>query len=62
MRQRIAHVPQGRGTFPELTVDENLEAGAYIRSDRAGVRAGHRPLVRSVPPPGRAAHCSRPAA
>ena len=31
----IAHVPQGRGTFPELTVDENLEVGAYVRKDRA---------------------------
>lgn len=38
VRQRIAHVPQGRGTFPELTVHENLEAGSYIRSDRAEVR------------------------
>ena len=29
----VAHVPQGRGTFPELTVEENLQAGAYIRKD-----------------------------
>ena len=29
----IAHVPQGRGTFPELTVEENLKVGAFIRSD-----------------------------
>jgi branched-chain amino acid transport system ATP-binding protein len=34
----IAHVPQGRGTFPELTVDENLQVGAYIRKDRAEIR------------------------
>jgi branched-chain amino acid transport system ATP-binding protein len=34
----IAHVPQGRGTFPELTVDENLEVGAYVRKDRATIR------------------------
>ena len=38
-RAGIAHVPQGRGTFPELTVEDNLEAGAYARRDRAGVRA-----------------------
>ena len=38
VRRGIAHVPQGRGTFPELTVEENLEAGAYTRKDRAGVR------------------------
>jgi branched-chain amino acid transport system ATP-binding protein len=34
----IAHVPQGRGTFPELTVEENLHVGAYIRKDRAEIR------------------------
>jgi branched-chain amino acid transport system ATP-binding protein len=34
VRRGIAHVPQGRGTFPELTVEENLEAGAYIRKDK----------------------------
>ena len=34
----IAHVPQGRGTFPELTVDENLEVGAYVRKDRGAIR------------------------
>jgi branched-chain amino acid transport system ATP-binding protein len=33
VRRGIAHVPQGRGTFPELTVEENLQAGAYIRKD-----------------------------
>jgi len=30
----IAHVPQGRGTFPELTVEDNLRVGAYTRRDR----------------------------
>jgi branched-chain amino acid transport system ATP-binding protein len=34
----VAHVPQGRGTFPELTVEENLLAGAYSRRDRAQAR------------------------
>jgi branched-chain amino acid transport system ATP-binding protein len=29
----IAHVPQGRGTFAEFTVDENLRVGAVTRSD-----------------------------
>jgi branched-chain amino acid transport system ATP-binding protein len=32
-RRRVAHVPQGRGTFPELTVEENLRVGAYARKD-----------------------------
>ncbi|MGZ4679638.1 MAG: ABC transporter ATP-binding protein [Ilumatobacteraceae bacterium] len=29
----MAHVPQGRGTFTDLTVDDNLRAGAYVRHD-----------------------------
>jgi len=33
-RAGIAHVPEGRGTFVELTVDENLRLGAYTRRDR----------------------------
>jgi branched-chain amino acid transport system ATP-binding protein len=38
VRLGVAHVPQGRGTFPELTVEENLEIGAYVRKDRDGVK------------------------
>jgi branched-chain amino acid transport system ATP-binding protein len=34
----IAHVPQGRGTFPELTVEENLEVGAYVRKDKSAIK------------------------
>jgi branched-chain amino acid transport system ATP-binding protein len=30
----LAHVPEGRGLFPELTVWENLRMGAYTRRDR----------------------------
>ena len=29
----VAHVPQGRGTFPELSVTDNLLIGAYVRKD-----------------------------
>jgi branched-chain amino acid transport system ATP-binding protein len=36
--QGIAHVPQGRGTFNELTVEENLEVGAYVRKDKSEVK------------------------
>jgi len=34
VRKGVAHVPQGRGTFPELSVRDNLEVGAYVRHDR----------------------------
>ncbi len=33
VRLGISYVPQGRSVFPSLTVQENLELGAYIRSD-----------------------------
>ena len=34
----ISHVPEGRRIFPYLTVQENLDLGAYLRRDRAAVR------------------------
>jgi branched-chain amino acid transport system ATP-binding protein len=37
-RAGIAHVPEGRGTFVELTVTENLRLGAHVRRDRSGVK------------------------
>jgi branched-chain amino acid transport system ATP-binding protein len=37
VRHRIAHVPEGRGTFTTLTVDENLRIAAYTRKDKQGV-------------------------
>ena len=39
VRLRIAHVPEGRGTFTTLTVDENLRIAAYTRKDKQGVKA-----------------------
>ncbi|MCB9379104.1 MAG: ABC transporter ATP-binding protein [Acidimicrobiaceae bacterium] len=38
VRAGIAQVPQGRGTFPELSVEDNLLAGAYVRHKGEGVR------------------------
>jgi branched-chain amino acid transport system ATP-binding protein len=38
VRLGFAHVPEGRGTFTTLTVDENLRIAAYTRSDKAGVK------------------------
>ncbi|HEU6445247.1 MAG TPA: ABC transporter ATP-binding protein [Gaiellaceae bacterium] len=35
-RMGIAHVPEGRGTFSELTVQENLRLGAYTRRNGLG--------------------------
>jgi branched-chain amino acid transport system ATP-binding protein len=33
----IAHVPEGRGIFPDLSVDENLDLGAWRENDRARI-------------------------
>ncbi len=38
VRNGLAMVPEGRGVFGALTIEENLAMGAYIRSDGIGVR------------------------
>jgi branched-chain amino acid transport system ATP-binding protein len=37
VRLGVAHVPDGRGTFQELSTEENLKLGAYLRKDKAAV-------------------------
>ena len=37
VRLGIAHVPEGRGTFVRMTVEENLQLGAMVRNDRVGI-------------------------
>jgi len=37
VRRGIAHVPEGRGTFVQLTVEENLRLGAYTRRETGGL-------------------------
>jgi len=37
VRYGIAHVPEGRGTFTRMTVEENLQLGAMTRRGRAGI-------------------------
>lgn len=39
VRLGVAHVPDGRGTFVRLTVEENLELGAITRRDRRAIAA-----------------------
>ena len=38
-RAGVAHVPEGRGLFAELSVWENLRMGAYVRGERRTIRA-----------------------
>jgi branched-chain amino acid transport system ATP-binding protein len=37
-RMGVGHAPEGRRLFPRMTVQENLDMGAYARRDRAGIR------------------------
>src|SRR6266576_3131076 len=52
VRLGIAHVPEGRGTFLQVTVEENLQLGAMTRRDRPGIAAdlgrvyGHFPRLK----------------
>lgn len=39
LRKGLALVPEGRGIFTRLTVEENLHMGAYIRNDKAEIEA-----------------------
>ena len=62
VRAGITQVMEGRRTFADLTVDENLVCGAYTNSDRASVerrpRTGVRPVPAALrtPQPGRRLH------
>src|SRR5450830_1439861 len=37
VKQGLVMVPEGRGIFTRMTILENLQMGAYIRSDQAGI-------------------------
>jgi len=37
VKQGLAMVPEGRGVFTRMTIIENLQMGAYIRDDKAGI-------------------------
>ena len=49
VRLGIAHVPEGRGIFPDLTVRENLLVGAHTRAARAEVLADSARMLAMFP-------------
>jgi branched-chain amino acid transport system ATP-binding protein len=49
VKLKIAHVPQGRGTFTRLSVDENLDLGAMTRTDKADVLADKEKMLSLFP-------------
>ncbi|MFD2446889.1 ABC transporter ATP-binding protein [Bacillus sp. CGMCC 1.16607] len=38
VKKGISHIPEGRRVFANMSVEENLELGAYLRKDKAGIR------------------------
>ena len=61
VRLGVGHVPEGRGTFTNLSVDENLRVAAYTRSRQGRRRARPRHGLRVFPDPQGSASPSRPA-
>jgi branched-chain amino acid transport system ATP-binding protein len=49
VRLGVAHVPDGRGTFAALSVEENLRLGAYTRKDKAEVAADYERMYAYFP-------------
>ncbi|MBL8381845.1 MAG: ABC transporter ATP-binding protein [Burkholderiales bacterium] len=49
VRMGVAHVPDGRGTFTALSVEENLRLGAYARRDKAGTAADMERMYQRFP-------------
>ena len=47
----IAHCPEGRRVFPHMTVEENLDMGAYLRSDAGGIAADRDRIYAGVSAP-----------
>jgi branched-chain amino acid transport system ATP-binding protein len=45
----IAHCPEGRRVFPHMTVEENLDMGAYLRSDAAEVTSDRERIYQEFP-------------
>ena len=49
VRRGIAHVPEGRGILTELTVEENLKLGCFLRRDVAAVRKDYERVFEYFP-------------
>ena len=45
----IAHCPEGRHVFPDMTVQENLEMGCYLRSDANGIASDMQRIFGNFP-------------
>jgi branched-chain amino acid transport system ATP-binding protein len=49
LAEGLAMVPEGRGVFARMTVTENLQMGAFLRNDRAGIAADIERMFETFP-------------
>ena len=49
VKSGISHVPEGRRVFSNLTVEENLELGAFLRKDKAGISSDLNKVYETFP-------------
>jgi branched-chain amino acid transport system ATP-binding protein len=49
VRRGLIHAPEGRGIFANLTVDENLSLGAFIRKDKAAIASDRERVLTLFP-------------
>jgi branched-chain amino acid transport system ATP-binding protein len=49
VKKGIAHVPEGRRVFSTLTVEDNVELGAYLRSDKEAIGRDFERIYQSFP-------------
>ena len=50
----LSQVPEGRRVFANMSVLENLELGAYLRNDKAGIEQDMQDVFKKIPPSFRA--------
>ena len=49
VKKGICHSPEGRRIFPRMTVDENLDLGAFLRNDKDGIKADKERVLELFP-------------
>ncbi|WP_338449165.1 ABC transporter ATP-binding protein [Niallia oryzisoli] len=49
VKKGISHVPEGRRVFANMSVEENLELGAYLRNDKKGIKEDYEKVYELFP-------------
>jgi len=48
-KRRLIQVPEGRRVFPQMTVAENLDMGAFLRKDKEGIKEDYEKVLEFFP-------------